>query len=455
MPLRCARKYCFNIMRVLFVTLLSICALLPFAAFPRIASAARRSPIYRGTPITVTTRSQAVNFPNSINFDVTVTDTSSNITTATIFFSYYPHGISAGSTDLHHDVPVDHPARTITLHDSEDTSGSGFVLPGTPIDYYWQFQDSASHTFNAATKRFIEIDSRFTWQHLSQGKIQINWYNQPQNFGQVVLKHATDSLAHISKVVGAEPAQPINLWIYGTFQDFRASLGPAEYEWVGGEAFPDLSQTFLVIQDTSDYTLARDMPHEMTHLVFHQLTAHANVIPSWFDEGLAVYNQMYHEPEMTARLQKALDTQTLLSLDEISGGFPPDADKAYLAYAQSWNLVAYMYSTFGQARMTALIKALNSPLIDFEGAAQQALGIDVAHLENQWHIHLHQPPTLTGGQPGHAQPAASRGPSGSDVFTTTSVILIVVVLASVLLVVISGRRRRRVLAKPTSPPRIQ
>src|SRR5260370_744311 len=95
------------------------------------------------------------------------------------------------------------------------------------------------------------------------------------------------------------------------------------------------------------------MPHEMTHLVFHQLTAHANVIPTWFDEGLAVYNQMYHEPEMTARLQKALDTQTLLSLDDISGGFPPDADKAYLAYAQRCNLVAYMHSTFGQARMTA------------------------------------------------------------------------------------------------------
>src|SRR6266567_2060745 len=428
MSSRCARKYCFSIMRVLFVTLLSICALLPFAAFPHIASAARRSPIYRGTPITVTTRSQAVNFPNSINFDVTVTDTSSNITTATIFLSYYPHGISAGSTDLHHDVPISHPARTITL------------------------QDSASHTFNAATQRFIEIDSRFTWQHLSQGKIQINWYNQPQNFGQVVLKHATDSLAHISKVVGAGPAQPINLWIYGAFQDFRAALGPAEYEWVGGEAFPDLSQTFLVIQDTSDYTLARDMPHEMTHLVFHQLTAHANVIPTWFDEGLAVYNQMYHEPEMAARLQKALDTQTLLSLDDISGGFPPDSDKAYLAYAQSWNLVAYMYSTFGQAGMAALIKALNSPLIDFEGAVQQVLGIDMAHLENQWHIHLHQPPTLTGGQPGHAQPSASNG---SGVFTTTSVILIVVVLAGVmLLVVIAGRRRRQTPAKPTSPPHI-
>jgi hypothetical protein len=148
--------------------------------------------------------------------------------------------------------------------------------------------------------------------------------------------------------------------------------------------------------------------------------------------------------------------QTLLSLDDISGGFPPDSDKAYLAYAQSWNLVAYMYSTFGQARMTALIKALNSPLIDFEGAVQQVLGIDVAHLENQWHINLHQPPTLTGGQPGHAQSSASRGPSGSGVFTTTSVILIVVVLASVmLLVVISGRRRRQTSAKPTSPPRIQ
>src|SRR5258708_13895583 len=162
MPSRCARKYCFNSMRVLFVTLISICALLPFAAFPHIASAA-------SNPITVTTRSQAVNFPNSINFDITVTDTSSNITTATIFLSYYPHGISAGSTDLHHDVPIGHPARTITLHDSEDTSGSGFVLPGPPIAYYWQFQDTASPTFTPSTQRFIQTYTRFTCRHPSHG----------------------------------------------------------------------------------------------------------------------------------------------------------------------------------------------------------------------------------------------------------------------------------------------
>lgn len=67
MSSRCAREDCFSITRVLFVTLLCICALLPFAAFPHIASAA-------SNPITVTTRSQAVNFPNSINFDVTVTE---------------------------------------------------------------------------------------------------------------------------------------------------------------------------------------------------------------------------------------------------------------------------------------------------------------------------------------------------------------------------------------------
>ncbi len=95
-----------------------------------------------------------------------------------------------------------------------------------------------------------------------------------------------------------------------------------------------------------------------------------------------------------ARLQEALDTHKLLRLDNITLGFPANADQAYLAYAQSWNLVTYMYSTFGLTKMGALIKGLNNPQTDFNGDLQTYLGEDQPRLENQWRIHLQQSPTL-------------------------------------------------------------
>ena len=145
---------------------------------------------------------------------------------------------------------------------------------------------------------------------------------------------------------------------------------------MGGEAHPALYEAFISVIDENDDTLLRDMPHELTHLVFHQLVAQGQPVPTWFDEGLAVYNQLFHEPEMKDRFKQAVIDKALLRLDTISDSFPAGGDAAYLAYAQSWDLITYMYTTFGQSKMKLLIKKMNDPESDFNDALTQALGLD-------------------------------------------------------------------------------
>jgi hypothetical protein len=149
-----------------------------------------------------------------------------------------------------------------------------------------------------------------------------------------------------------------------------------------------------VVADPSDTTLVRDMPHELTHLIFHQLTAQGINAPTWFDEGLAVYNQIYHEPEMMQTFDEAVNTHTLIPLHQLESGFPADANQAYLAYAQSWQLLGYMYTTFGQPKMAQLIRQMNNSQVDFDEDLQKVLGEDQLHLENQWYLYLHQPPLI-------------------------------------------------------------
>src|SRR5258706_247623 len=144
----------------------------------------------------------------------------------------------------------------------------------------------------------------FSSQHLAQGQLQVNWYNRPTGFGQIVMTNANTSLARITDNLGGGLLHPVNLWIYQNDTDFRGSLPPSTHEWVGGIAFPSLQEAFVVVQDSNADTLRRDMPHEMTHLVFHQRIEKGISAPTWFDEGLAVYNQQYHEPEMAFRLKE-------------------------------------------------------------------------------------------------------------------------------------------------------
>ena len=397
--------------RVYFPLLVTLCLsifLLSFVIAPRYAHALALP----ADPITITSQTYTVHFPNSIDFNVTANDPVSTIVKANIDID-----LSVNVPQEIHPVPISKTAHMISLSWHEDTGGSYFIPPGTQVTYSWQFWDRAGNALADAQQQFNTTDTRFNWQYLTRGMLHLNWYNRSQQFGETVLALANASVQRISANLGGVLTQPINLWVYETDQDFHGSLAPGSFEWVGGEALPSLHEASVVVVSTSDDTLVRDMPHELTHLIFHQLIAQGIFAPTWFDEGLAVYNQIYHEPDMTARLEKALATHSLLRLNEITTGFPADANQAYLAYAQSWNLVDYMYSTFGQPRMAQLIKQMNNSQTGFEEDLQHALGVDGAHLENQWRLHLHQPGILI---PGKSTPTPKLTPVVKQIQSVTT-----------------------------------
>lgn len=352
-------------------------------------------------PITVTSQTDTVTFPKQIDFQMSATDAAAPITQASIYISY--NGVSSNTTRK---VQIANFANTETLQWQEDISGSNFVEPGTQVSYYWQIVDNLQNTHTQAPQTFTLTDTRFSWQHLTHGLVQVNWYNRPLSFGQLVLTQADNSIMHIDNNLGGGLLHPVNVWVYQNNDDFHGSLPPGTYEWVGGVAFPDLNQASISVETTADTTLIRDLPHELTHLIFHQLIGPNADVPRWFDEGMAVYNQAYHEPGMNLRFKQALNSHSLLRLNDIADEFPADSEKAYLAYAQSWNLLGYMYNTFGQPKMATLIKDINaSPYFDSD--LSQALGVDQNQLENQWRLSLNQPATLT---PAQANPAPTPHP---------------------------------------------
>lgn len=371
-----------RLLRLLLI-LLCICIFSPFVAPTRVLAATNS--------LAVTNQSDTVNYPDSIDFQVTADDTSSNITQATIFIQY----VGEIGYQLQQQVKASPPANVVTFSWRENTTGYYFAPPGTQVSYYWQFLDSVGNRYTGQSQTFTVTDGRFNWQHMNQGLVQVNWYNRPASFGQAVMNQASANIQRIGDDLGGRLNHPINLWIYQSSDDFKSALPPDEHEWVGGIAFPRANAASIVVENLNDITLQRDMPHELTHLVFHQLINQGITAPTWFDEGLAVDHQLYHEPEMTLTLKDALARHTLLRLSPITSSFPADANQAYLAYAQSWNLVAYMYHTFGQSKMIALIKAMNQPQNDFDQDLQQALGLDQIHLENQWRLSLNQPPILS------------------------------------------------------------
>ena len=81
-----------------------------------------------------------------------------------------------------------------------------------------------------------------------------------------------------------------------------------------------------------------------------------------------------------------------------------------------------MYQTFGLQKMAALIHDMDNPNQGFDADMRQTLGLDVAHLENQWHFSLNQPPTLSKDQ--MAEPLPALQPPNPYNSTTIALLLL-------------------------------
>jgi hypothetical protein len=389
------------------------------------------SPVTRAAdnPIQVNSRSNILIFPKTIDFKIGVHDSRGSLARATIYLTYKGFDYQES-----HQVNTTASVSTYTFQWRDDLSANSDHFPpvGTQISYYWTLTDTVGNSYTDPSQTVDVVDNRFNWQHLSKGLYQINWYDRGTDFGQMVLGKVDTDVQDISHNLGGGLQHQISLWVYANANDFQGSLPSSVHEWVGGIAFPAVSEASIVVQSADDDTLQRDMPHELTHLVFHQLIA-PGIAPTWFDEGLAVYNQNFHESDMLVRFKTALYDHNLLRLNTITQNFPSDADKAYLAYAQSWQLVDYMYQIFGLQKMSALIHNMHNPDQSFDADMRQALGLDVAHLENQWHISLDQSPTLSKDQLAEPLPVPVPLPNPYNGITIALLLLgIVLVLVALL-----------------------
>jgi hypothetical protein len=445
------------LLRRFYISLLLVLICFTFFLSPSIAQGVVHGLALSNNPITVTSRSYSEHFPDYIDLSASAHDAAGTINRASIVLSF-----SAGGAPETHTVPLNKPGNAISISWREDTKGGHFIPPGVQVLYYWEFWDSAGIMLTDTQQKFSTIDTRFNWLHLTQGMLQVNWYDRPQDFGQFVLGKANASIQSISDNLGDGLIKPINLWIYASDQDFHSSLAPGSYEWVGGEALPALQEAMIVVfNTTNDPTLVRDMPHELTHLVFHQLIGQGITAPTWFDEGLAEYNQTFREGELQARWQKALAQQSLLRLSQISDNFPANADQAYLAYAQSYYLLDYMYHTFGKPRMVQLIKLMKNSLTTFDQDLQQALGVDQLHLENQWRLSQGQPAVLTTNEVTPTpQPVikVKQAQNLSTNYTTFwlligfGIFLVLVSLISLIVLVMYSVRHNKALKEQTNVP---
>ena len=141
------------------------------------------------------------------------------------------------------------------------------------------------------------------------------------------------------------------------------------------------------------------MSHELTHVLVGHLTFSClGDVPTWLNEGLAVYSEGGLEPSSEAQLNEAISNDELLTVRSLSGGFSEVPSRAYLSYSQSYSIVKYLIETYGQDKMNSLLITLRDGTT-IDDALLKIYGFDVEGLEESWRGAIGAAPKTASAQP--------------------------------------------------------
>jgi Peptidase MA superfamily len=355
--------------RLVAVALLAAAALLPAWAGP-----ARAADIVFGSPDATSTYTEGIEF--------TVPITTSERPERIEIRLRYPGGLGP----FIEEIPVPAPgSQTLTYR--LDTSGGGHIVPNTVIEATWAaVPQGGGEPVLSATKTIRYEDTTKDWRTLKGDIVVVHWYDGSEAFARRALEIGDKAVKQTADLLGVTETEPIDFFIYGDDASFRTALGPGTRENVGGQAHANIRTLFAMITPGAidDTWVGVVVPHELVHLVFD--TAVDNPFrfpPRWMNEGLAVYLSEGYTPTDRNTVADAVDSRELLPLTALTGQFPTDSAKTYLAYAESVSAIDHLVRTYGEDALWTLVDAYAEGLTDDE-ALTRATGRDMASFQAGW-----------------------------------------------------------------------
>ncbi len=320
-----------------------------------------------------------VDFPMKVNFGLSAASDAS-ITDIRLHYTVdrmrHAEVISEVSLDFE-------PAEMVDAEWSWDMRKSGGLPPGSGLSYWWTVRDAAGGELETETATVQVNDDRYSWRSLSEGLITLYWYEGDDAFARELMDTAQQALVRLHSDTGAGLESPAEIYIYARSEDLLGAMIFPQ-EWTGGVAYTRFSTIAIGIPPDNLGWGKRAMTHELTHLVIHQVVFNPyNDLPTWLDEGLAMYAEGPLEPVFVNLIVQAINEDKLITVRSLSSPFSAYAEESLLAYAQSYSLVDLLINNYGQSRMLELLSIFREGS-GYDEALREVYGFDMDGLNELW-----------------------------------------------------------------------
>lgn len=346
-----------------------------------------------------------ISFPDTITFSATL---QSNAPIVSVTLEYGNEQQTCGDVTAKA-YPQFAPANTVNAAWTWNMRQSGSLPPGAQIWWRWRYADESGAEYVSPAQTVVWLDNTHPWQTLVSGNLRLHHYGMSSSTAQSMLEAGAEGLRRNKEWLGLESDGAVDVYLYPNFTDMRDAI-LFEPQWTGGLAYPDFNIVLMGLSGGNTAWDRNTIIHELTHVIVgHFAFSCIGSIPTWLNEGLAMYTEGGLSAGWQAQLVRAVRDNTLQSIRSMSGGFSEIPERATLAYAQSYSVVKFMIETHGRDKLVQLLIGLrDAKPVDI--ALREIYGFDTDGLEDAWRASL-------GAAPRPAQPQATAQPTPTHVPT--------------------------------------
>jgi len=353
--------------------------------------------------LTIRDSSAQVAFPLAISFGVSA-ESAADITDIRLHYRVDRLSFAPVTSEAYIEF---RPAKAVSVNWSLEMIRIGGLPPGSSVEYWWTVEDAGGDKAATAPAIVLFADNRYDWRSLTEGRVTLYWYQGDEPFAQELMAAVQQALGRLNDYTGVELEKPVKLYIYADAQDLQGSMIYPQ-EWTGGVAFTRYGIMAIGISNDNLDWGKQAIAHELTHLVIHQVTLNPYTnLPTWLDEGLAMHSEGPLESVFVNYLNGAIAENRFISVQSLSSPFSAYAGEAALSYAQSYSLVEFLITSYGQDKMFELLSTFRAGAT-YDGALEKVYGFDMDGLDALWQEWV-TPQPVTQREPGLVLAGASSG----------------------------------------------
>ena len=276
------------------------------------------------------------------------------------------------------------------------TGTLGFIPVGTEFIYHWELTLADGSTIESEEDSYIYLPPGKDWQSVHNDFMRVYFHGNREEIALRYLEAADRTYARVGAILQTQlETVPVNTVLFASESDLEEAQ-PGRSEAYDAATFLCGSQVainviFVIDRSCGTRDRSDTLRHEFTHILTKAAGEGAlGKVPSWLDEGTAVYSQTEPGRGFTDPFEVGVAINRLIPFSTMVSG-NNDPNMVGLFYGQSYEMVRFLIARDGEeafARLFATIKAGNR----FDRAIEIVYGITLDEFETEFRAFHDLPP---------------------------------------------------------------